>query len=66
MEAAAADTAPVSTVDRINFVILLSVALLHTDCPFAETNCVVPVRSLRREKESPDPRYVQSRSCYPR
>ena len=40
MEAAAADTAPVSTVDRINFVILLSVALLHTDCPFAETNCV--------------------------
>ena len=38
-EAAAADNTPVSTMDRINFVILLFPGFLHMGLLLAETNC---------------------------
>ena len=60
MKAVAEHKAPVSKADRINFVILLSMLLLHAIILLVEINCVHDVRKsdgVSRRK------YVQSRAC---
>ena len=59
--AAAADITPVSTVDRINLVILLFVALLHMDFLLAEVNCGPLLQN--EDKFVLEHKYAQNRPC---
>jgi hypothetical protein len=52
--------APVSKVDRISFVILLSESLLHPIFLLVEINCV---HGFRKKVKLSRRKYVQSRAC---
>jgi hypothetical protein len=60
MKAVAEHRAPVSKVDRISFVILLSKSLLHPTLLLVEINCV---HGFRKKDEFSKRKYAQSRAC---
>jgi hypothetical protein len=60
MKAVAEHRAPVSKVDRISLVILLSKSLLHSILLLVEINCV---HGFRKEDKLSRRKYALSRAC---